>query len=147
MYKVLVIDDEVPIREWLEFCINRMDGYEIAGTASNGAEGYSVFRKIKPDIVITDIRMPGVDGLEMIEMIRELNPMVYILVLTSHEEFSYARRAMQSGVKDYILKTEISEESLSEILARGVLPLTDGGGDVKNNGIPVKQITERNRFL
>lgn len=84
------------------------------------------------------------DGLEMIEMIRELNPMVYILVLTSHEEFSYARRAMQSGVKDYILK---SEESLSEILARGVLPLTDGGGDVKNNGIPVKHITERNRFL
>ena len=127
MYKVLVVDDEVPIRQWLEFCIDRMDGYELVGSASNGAEGYSLFRRKHPDIIITDIRMPGVNGLEMIEMIRNLEPSVYVLVLTSHEEFSYARRAMQSGVKDYILKTEISEETLGEMLSKGTHTLAETG--------------------
>ena len=58
MHKVLVVDDEMPIRQWLEFCINRIEGYEVAGIAANGAEGFSLYRKMLPDIVITDIRMP-----------------------------------------------------------------------------------------
>ena len=55
MIKVLVADDEVPIRQWLEFCINKMEGYQVVGAAANGAEGYSIFRKTVPDIIITDI--------------------------------------------------------------------------------------------
>ena len=50
MIKVLVADDEVPIRQWLEFCINKMEGYQVVGAAANGAEGYSIFRKTVPDI-------------------------------------------------------------------------------------------------
>lgn len=118
MLKVLVVDDEVPIRQWLEVCIQKMDGFQIIGTAAHGAEGYSVFRKEKPDIIITDIRMPGIDGLEMLKMIRDINPSVYMIVLTSHEDFGYARNAIQFGVSDYILKTEITVDSLMQLLKK-----------------------------
>lgn len=145
MYKVLVVDDEVPIRQWLEFCIKKLGEYEVVGTGANGAEGYSLFRKTNPDIVITDIRMPGMDGLEMIEMIQEINPAVYVLVLTSHEEFSYARRAIQAGIKDYILKTEISEESLKKILEKGTQTLE--GYQKQESEVQVTEMVERDKYL
>lgn len=119
MVKVLVVDDEVPIRQWMEFCINRMEGYQVAGAAANGAEGYSMFRKTRPDIVITDIRMPVMDGLEMLKMIRNENPAIYTAVLTSHEDFEYARQAIKLGAAEYILKTEITVESLGLVLENG----------------------------
>lgn len=118
MTRVMVVDDEVPIRQWLEFCINRLDGYEIAGSAANGAEGFSLFRKLLPDVVITDIRMPVMDGLEMLKMIQTVDPSVITVVLTSHEDFSYAREAIKIGAFEYILKTEITEENLSDLLMR-----------------------------
>lgn len=114
----MVVDDEVPIRQWLEFCINRLEGYEIAGLAANGAEGFSLFRKALPDIIITDIRMPVMDGLEMLKMIQAVDPSVIAIVLTSHEDFSYAREAIKIGAFEYILKTEITEENLSDLLKR-----------------------------
>ena len=116
MHRVLVVDDEMPIRQWLEFCINRIEGYEVAGIAANGAEGFSLYRKMLPDIVITDIRMPVMDGLEMMQMIHNLNPAVYTVVLTSHEDFEYARTSIKLGASEYILKTEITEESLGQVL-------------------------------
>ena len=119
MIKVLVADDEVPIRQWLEFCINKMEGYQVVGAAANGAEGYSIFRKTVPDIIITDIRMPVMDGMEMLKLIRSINPAVYVAVLTSHEDFGYARQAIKLGASEYILKTEITEESLQQALENG----------------------------
>lgn len=116
MLKILVVDDEVPIRQWLEFCINKISGFQVVGAAAHGAEGYSLYRKNMPDIVITDIRMPVMDGLEMMKMIQNLNPSVYTIVLTSHEDFGYARQAISLGAAEYILKTEISDLSLKEVL-------------------------------
>lgn len=118
MLKVLVVDDEMPIRQWLEFCIEKIEGVVLVGAAAHGAEGYSIFRKTMPDVVITDIRMPMMDGLEMIQMIRNLNPSVYTIVLTSFEDFEYARKAMSLGAAEYILKTEISDEILKETLKK-----------------------------
>ncbi len=119
MKKVLIVDDEVPIRQWLEFCIGKMAGYDVVGSARNGEEGYLLFQKTLPDVVIADIRMPVMDGLEMLGLIYEINPAVYTIVLTSHEDFEYARRAMKLGVSEYILKTEITEESLYQALQKG----------------------------
>ena len=118
MLKVLVVDDEMPIRQWLEFCIERIPDVELVGAASHGAEGYSMFRKHMPDVVITDIRMPVMDGLEMMRMIRNLKPSVYAIVLTSFEDFEYARQAISLGAAEYILKTEISDGSLRENLKK-----------------------------
>lgn len=145
MVKVLVVDDEVPIRQWLEFCINRMDGYQVTGKAANGAEGYSAFRKTMPDIVITDIRMPVMDGLEMLKLIQNLNPAVSTVVLTSHEDFEYARQAMKLGASEYILKTEITEESLKQLLDKAGAGLREHpqGGKEK----VLEDISNRNHYL
>ncbi len=119
MKKVLIVDDEVPIRQWLEFCIGKMEEYQVVGSARNGEEGYLIFQKTLPDVVIADIRMPVMDGLEMLALIYEINPAVYTIVLTSHEDFEYARKAMKLGASEYILKTEITEESLYQALQKG----------------------------
>lgn len=145
MVNVLVADDEVPIRQWLEFCINKMEGYHVVGAAANGAEGYSLFRKTAPDIVITDIRMPVMDGLEMLKMIRNLNPAVYAAVLTSHEDFEYARQAIKLGAAEYILKTEITEESLRQVLDNGRNTVrTDS---IEGREREFEDISNRNHFL
>lgn len=145
MVKVLVVDDEVPIRQWLEFCIGRMEGYQITGTAANGAEGYSSFRKNMPDIIITDIRMPVMDGLEMLKLIRNLNPAVITVVLTSHEDFEYARQAMKYGASEYILKTEITEESLKQLLDKAGSGLKESPQSGKEKVL--EEISNRNHYL
>ncbi len=145
MYKVLVVDDEFPIRQWLKFCIDKIEGFEVVGMVANGAEGLSFFKKYKPDIVITDIRMPGMDGLEMIDMIRNINVNSYIILLTSHEDFSYARRAMQVGIKDYILKTEISDEKLKNMLENVKLSIIKENNDFDN--IQVEEEIQINQFI
>lgn len=145
MAKVLVVDDEVPIRQWLEFCIGKMDGFRVVGAASNGAEGYSCFKKDIPDIVITDIRMPGMDGLEMLRMMQNINPSVYTIMLTSHEDFDYARRAIRLGASEYILKTEITEESLQELLRKAQEEIEENG---KLGGERVEEdMAYRNHYL
>ncbi len=145
MINVLVVDDEVPIRQWLEFCINKIEGYHVAGTAANGAEGYSIFRKTHPEIVITDIRMPVMDGLEMLKMIQNINPAVYSAVLTSHEDFEYARQAMKTGASEYILKTEITEESLRQTLENGRQMIW--GSPQEGMQKSVEDISNRNHYL
>lgn len=145
MVNVLVVDDEVPIRQWMEFCINKMEGYQVVGTASNGAEGCSVFRRTRPDIVITDIRMPVMDGLEMLKMIRSRNPAVYAAVLTSHEDFEYARQAIKLGAAEYILKTEITAESLRQVLENGKKAAApDVIGDREKH---FEELSDRNHYL
>ncbi len=144
MLKVLVVDDEMPIRQWLEFCIEKIDGVSLAGAASHGAEGYSLFRRTMPDVVITDIRMPVMDGLEMMQMIRGLNPAVYFIVLTSFEEFEYARKAMSLGAAEYILKTEISDEILRESLKKAADAI---GRAMEGDDRKLEAVADRNYFL
>lgn len=143
MLKVLVVDDEMPIRQWLEFCIGKIEGAMLAGAAAHGAEGYSLFRKTSPDVVITDIRMPVMDGLEMIRMIRNLDPAVYTIVLTSFEDFEYARQAMSLGASEYILKTEISDESLKKSLEKAARAIGGAAGDGKS----IEDMADRNYLL
>lgn len=145
MVKVLVVDDEVPIRQWMEYCINKMEGYQVVGVAANGAEGYSMFRRTQPDVVITDIRMPVMDGLEMLKMIRNQNQAVYAAVLTSHEDFEYARKAIKLGAAEYILKTEITVESLRQVVENGknaAVPDTHGGREKH-----FEELSDRNHYL
>lgn len=145
MMNVLVADDEVPIRQWLEFCINKTDGFKAAGLAANGAEGYSLYRKILPDIVITDIRMPVMDGLEMMKMIHNLNPAVYTVILTSHEDFEYARKSIQLGASDYILKTEITEEGLRQVLEQAAESIGTSGHTGMERTF--EKLSNRNHYL
>lgn len=103
--KILIVEDEIRIREGIEKLLSKLDAdLEIAGESEDGKEGLELTRKLKPDIIITDIRMPGMDGLEMLTKIAEEGLGAKAVVLSAYSEFEYARSAMKLGVTEYLLK-------------------------------------------
>lgn len=113
MYGVLVAEDERIIRKGIIFSINWDKlGIKLLGEAENGEEGVKLIEKLKPDIVITDINMPVVDGLEMIKRTKDLAPYSAIII-TGYSDFNYAKDAINYGVTGYLLKP-YSEEELEE---------------------------------
>lgn len=103
--KVLIVEDEIRIREGIEKLLSKLDsGYEIVGEAENGETGLCLLQKLKPDIVITDIKMPCMDGLEMLTRMTEQQINAKAIVLSAYSEFEYARQAMKLGVTEYLLK-------------------------------------------
>ncbi|MCR8634213.1 response regulator [Paenibacillus radicis (ex Xue et al. 2023)] len=105
MYKVAIIDDEVIITRGLSKNIEwEANGFEVVGTAMNGEEGMSLVAEKRPHLIITDIRMPFVDGFEFTEQVVKAYPDTKVLMLTSYDDFDYAKRALQLKVFDYLLK-------------------------------------------
>ena len=146
MYKVLVADDETPIRDWLEICVNSTGcGCEVVAKASNGQAALEQYEKEHPDIIITDIRMPFMDGMDLISKIRERNSQIPVVILTSYTDFSYARQALQQGVTEYILKTEVTVERMKEILTQVIIKLEKKTH--KNEGEYYQQERRRGHFL
>ena len=105
MYKVLVVDDERIILEGISKIIdwNKHDCV-LMGTAKNGLEALAAVQAERPDIIITDIKMPGMNGLQLVEKVSELYPGTAFIMLSGFSEFDYAREAMRFGVKHYLLK-------------------------------------------
>jgi len=117
MYKVLVVDDEVLVRIGLRSMINwEENGFRIVGEASNGEMAYEKFLMLKPELVITDISMPRRDGFWLIEKIRKENPETAIIVLTCYDEFEYVRKALKFQVSEYLLKAEMEEQEILNIV-------------------------------
>lgn len=111
MYTVALIDDEHIIVEGLRRVMPwETLGCTVAGTAADGAAGLELIRRIKPDIVFTDIRMPNMDGLAMIAAVKSEFPRMQIAVLTAFRDFDYAQRAMHLGVCRYLLKPSRMDE-------------------------------------
>lgn len=111
MYKAVIIDDEPIIVKGLEKTIKWEElGCVVAGTAGNGAEGLELIRREKPDILISDICMPGMDGLAMIAALRYEFPNMEITILTGYRDFDYAQQAIRLGVCRFLLKPSIMDE-------------------------------------
>ena len=105
MVKVYLVEDEIIIRQSIKNSIDwEKEGYEFVGDASDGELALPVILKEKPDILITDIRMPFMDGLELIERVKAIAPSACYVILSGYREFEYAKRGMTLGVKDYIVK-------------------------------------------
>ncbi|MGL4346436.1 MAG: response regulator transcription factor [Cellulosilyticaceae bacterium] len=118
MYKVLLIDDEVFIREGMKAIIPWEElGCQIIGEAQDGEEGVEKILTLKPDIVISDIRMPRKSGLEMIDEIKTLNQNIQIIILTGFREFEYAQQAIRLGVLRFLLKPSKLDELKEAIVA------------------------------
>lgn len=105
MFKVVFVDDEFLIVEGLKTVID-WESYNIcvAGTASNASDGISLVKETNPDILITDIRMRGMNGLEMLGHLKEAGYKGYIIILSGYQEFEYAQKAIENGVYRYLLK-------------------------------------------
>lgn len=118
MYKVFLADDEVVIREGIRTSFPwDSSGFALVGEAPDGEIALSLMQEIKPDILITDIRMPFMDGLELSRRALASLPWLKIIVISGFDEFTYAREALMLGVKEYLLKP-ISAQELEQALRR-----------------------------
>lgn len=130
MYKVVIIDDEPIIVEGLSRSI-AWDKWncEVVGTASSGEEGMELINQVNPDILFSDICMPGIDGLTMIAGIKSQHPHMEITILTGFRDFDYAQKAIRLGVTRFLLKPskmdeleEAVEKMTSNLKANNILP-------------------------
>lgn len=111
MYKVVIVDDEPIIVEGLSRLLPwEKYGCEVVGTAYNGNEGLEMIRKEKPDVLFSDIAMPGMDGLTMIAALRSEFPEMQISILTGYRDFDFCQRALRLGVARFLLKPSNMEE-------------------------------------
>lgn len=118
MIKVLLLDDEKLALEYLETIVSwEMYGFEIVDTLTDAEQALKVYRKTRPDLVISDICMYGMDGLDFASAIREIDQNTHILFLSGYKNFDYVQEALRLGIDDYLLKSDIDEEIfLSKIL-------------------------------
>ncbi len=117
MYKVFIVDDEVIVREGIRNKIQWEETpFTFAGEAGDGEIALSMIQEIKPDILITDIKMPFMDGLQLSMIVKNIQPWIRIIILSGHDEFDYAKEAIKIGVDDYILKPFSSEDLMVSML-------------------------------
>lgn len=116
--KVFLVEDEMVIRNGIVKSINwEKEGYRLVGEASDGELAYPMILKEKPDILLTDIKMPFMDGLELSRLVKQELPDTKILIFSGYDEFEYAKEAIRISVTEYLLKP-VSSEQLLEVMRR-----------------------------
>ena len=117
-YRILLADDEEEVRKAI---IRKIDweslGFLVAGDADNGEEALEKIEQLKPDVIMTDIRMPYMDGLTLAARVRQKYPSIKILIFSGYDDFEYAKEAIKLNVTEYILKP-VNGQELTKILAR-----------------------------
>ena len=108
--RIVIVEDEIKIREGMRKLIEDETHHDIVGEGENGKEGLELILRFKPDLVITDIRMPIMNGLEMIKEIYKLDIHIHTVILSGYAEFEYAKAAIQYNVYDYLLKPLAAED-------------------------------------
>jgi two-component system, response regulator YesN len=120
LYKVFLVEDEIVTREGIRDSVNwKSAGFEFCGEAPDGEIALPLIESCQPDLVITDIKMPFMDGLQLSKILREHMPWIKIIILSGHDEFQYAQTAIQLGVYEYLLKP-VSVSDLDKVLQRAV---------------------------
>ena len=126
--KILVVDDHPIVRRGLLLSINREADLRVCGEAENAQEALDALNKLKPDLVLVDIGIPGKSGLELVKDIRAMHPDVAVLVLSMHDESLYAERALRAGARGYIMKQE-----RPEIVIKAIRQILSGKAYVSEN--------------
>jgi two-component system response regulator YesN len=118
VFSFIVAEDEELMRDYLARKVAELaPGFSCAGTTRDGEEAAELAGRVLPDLLVTDIRMPVMGGLELIERIREANPDMRVIIVSGYSEFEYARRGLELGVDEYILKP-VDPQVLAEALRR-----------------------------
>ncbi|MCI7607936.1 MAG: response regulator, partial [Enterocloster clostridioformis] len=118
LYRIILVDDEEEVRQSI---IRKIDwrgaGFCVVGDAENGEEALEKVEALEPDLILTDIRMPFMDGLSLAERVRQKYPSVKIVIFSGYDDFEYAKQAIKLNVTEYILKP-VNVEELTAILKR-----------------------------
>ncbi|HEB01832.1 MAG TPA: response regulator transcription factor [Nitrospirae bacterium] len=142
--RIMIADDHVLVREGIRALLALHDDVEVVGEASDGKEAITMADKLRPDIVLMDISMPGLGGLEATVEIKKTNPDIKILVLSQYDDKEYVRRFLKAGVAGYILKKAVGEELITAIraVARGEAYLYPSIASSVIDGYLVKDMPE-----
>ncbi|WP_419886672.1 response regulator transcription factor [Paenibacillus sp. B-A-8] len=133
MYSVLIVDDEQAIRDGLVALLDWESlGFQVIDSAANAIEAKHKYELYSPDLMIIDIRMPGRDGLELVEELRALDPEMHIIILSGYADFHYAKRALSLGVDTYLLKP-VDEDELQLYLEKLFIELNARNYNRKNH--------------
>ena len=142
MIKILIADDHLIIRQGLHLILETETDFELVGEASDGVEALTFCKKLKPDVVLMDLRMPNMDGLTAIEKLRVEQPNIAVVILTTFNEDDLMLRGLQAGARGYLLKdtdhttlfntiraaargeTLLKPETIARVLSRTNVPLT-----------------------
>lgn len=130
--KVIIIDDHVMVREGIKQLLEIDGDIIVVGEAGNGEEGLQIMEQTDPDVILLDINMPKMNGLEVLQKIKESGIKRDVLILTIHDEVEYVKKAMEIGVRGYVLK-----DSSLEILRKAIFTVKDGGTFIEANLIPL----------
>ncbi len=156
MKKILLVDDHPLLREGLGRLISAEPGISVCGAAGSVQEALSLVESAKPDLVITDLTLPGRNGLELIKDMAVIHPSLPVIVLSMHDEVIYAERALRAGARGYVMKNAPPErliEAIHMVLGGGVYAsptitshllqsLSSGKGQAKPS-FPMERLTDR----
>jgi len=128
VYKIFLADDEIWVIMGLKKLIEKIGApFQVVGEASNGVMALEEIEKKKPDVLITDIRMPGMDGLELMKEIRKKKLDTKVVLVSGYAEFDYAQKAIRMGAVDYLLKP-VEAETFAKVLENLEKMLDERGG-------------------
>lgn len=146
-YKVFFVEDEIVTREGIRDNVDwKAFGFEFCGDAADGEMALPLVRAAKPDVLITDIKMPFMDGLQLAKIVRERMPGVKIVILSGHDEFEYAQKAIELGVTEYLLKP-VTVHNLQQTLQKIATQLDRERADQENQHKLREQIEENQSLL
>lgn len=117
--RVLIVDDQEPFREAAKLVVELTDGFEVAGEAGSGEDGLALVSSLEPDLVLMDIKMPGMDGLEATRRIATAHPSVRVAVLSTYEAAEFETRALEAGAIGFISKSDFAPDTLAGVWATG----------------------------
>lgn len=150
MIKILIADDHAMLRKGLRTLLEQWS-YNVVGEACNGEEACTLFEKLHPDLIILDLDMPGISGLDTLSRILHRNHNARVLILSMHEDCVFASRALQAGAKGYVTKTDPPEvllEAIQKIIKGGRfinndLAITLSMYNLDQGGDPIKSLSPR----
>lgn len=117
MPRVLIVDDHAFIRRGVQTILHPFPEWELCGEADNGNDAIRLAHELKPEVIIMDLSMPGLNGIEATRAIRRTQPGVKVILLTLHESAELVRSAFRAGARGYLLKTDAEQELVKALIA------------------------------
>ena len=116
--RVLIVDDQEPFRAAARMAVELTDGFDVVAESGSGQEALDAFRTLAPDLVLMDVQMPGMDGLEATRQLREMDATARVIVLSTYSADEFEQRALDAGAIAFVSKSDFTPDALSQVWSR-----------------------------